>query len=455
MKIALIQPGGRMVYSVSPEPPLGLAYLAASLLEFKNDLEIEIIDGLILEYETYIKKILEIKADIVGVTSTTCHLKEALRIPGLVKEKRAEFIIGGPGVMNTPSSKFYNHGYSIICYGEGEKTIVDIVKAFENELSLRDVDGISFLLDNKEIKTQPRKLIESLDDIPFPARNLLDMEKYLSIWKEKMGIALTQMISSRGCQFSCRFCDRSVYGRKIRFASPKKIIEEMKELYDKYNAETIFFEEDTFTFSKERVLRLCESFEKELPGKTWGANARIGTVDYEMLSKMKRAGCTNLLIGVESGSQRILDFLGKGITVEQIRKTFDWINEIGINGGIFLILGVPGEKQEDIDMTKELIAEIKPFLINISFLTPLPGTEIFEMTKHLIKDNIDFSDFDEFFGGTYKKEAFEIEPNESYRQIMGFFLDMFGDKIDPRLSIYDGTAHNLMFDERKPSSNAD
>lgn len=450
MKIVLIQPGGRGVYSICPEPPLGLAYLAASLLKYKNDLEIEIIDGFILEQNQYLKKVSEIKADIVGVTSTTPHLKEALKIPSLVNERNSKFIIGGPGVANESGFKFYESGYSVVCYGEGERTIIELINAFENKLALQNVDGISFCRDNKEIKTQPRELIENLDDIPFPARDLLDMEKYLSTWKEKMGVAITQMISSRGCQFSCKFCDRSVYGRKIRFVSPTRMIEEMREIYDKYKAEMIFFDEDLFTFNKKRVLNFCDKMEKELPGKIWGANARVGTVDFEMLSRIKQAGCTDLLIGVESGSQKILDFLGKGITVEQIKKTFKWLNDLGINGGIYLIVGVPGERQEDIDKTKRLIAEIKPYMINLFFLTPLPGTEIFELTKHLIRDNVDFYDFDECFGGAYREDAFKIDPKESYQEIMGFFLDTFKGKIDPRLTVYDGTAHNLLFNKKRP-----
>ena len=164
MKIALIQPRGRTIYSISPEPPLGLAYLAASLLEYKNDINIEIIDGYVSEYDDYVKKISELKADIIGVTSTMNLLEEALRIPSLVKEKGPKFLIGGPGVTNLPSSMLYERGYSVICYGEGERTIVELVKAFENKLPLVNVKGISFVSGGKEVKTSPRELIINLDE---------------------------------------------------------------------------------------------------------------------------------------------------------------------------------------------------------------------------------------------------------------------------------------------------
>ena len=255
-----------------------------------------------------------------------------------------------------------------------------------------------------------------------------------------MGVAFSQIVSSRGCQFSCRFCSKGVFGNEIRFRSPAKVIEEMKLLYDKYKVEKVYFEDDLFTLNRKRVVDFCDAMEQELPGKKWGAMARVETVDFEMLSRMKRAGCTELAFGVESGSQKILDFLGKGITVEQIRKTFKQVNEVGIEGGMFLIVGIPGETQEDIDMTKKLIAESEPKWINVWFLTPLPGTEINKMTKHLIREDVDFSSFHDSFGGVYRKEVFEVEPTERLREVMGFFLNTFKGKVDPRFSIYDGSA---------------
>ncbi len=442
MKVVLIQPRGRTVYEISPEPPLGLAYLAAALIDYKNDLNIEIIDGFLLNCDQYYKKILNIEADVVGVTSTITQLNEALKIPNLVNKNNIKFIIGGPGAANLPSAKLYESGYSVICYGEGERTIVELMKAFENRLPLEDVEGISFLHNNQEIKTKSRDPIENLDEIPFPARDLLDMKKYLSIWKEKMGVAATQIISSRGCPFSCKFCSKNTFGRRTRFASHAKVIEEMRLLYNKYKAEMVFFDDDLFTLNRKRVLDFCDVMEKELPGKRWGAQARVEMIDLEMLTRMKRAGCTDLMFGAESGSQRILDFLGKGITVEQIKKAFTWVNEVGITGGMYLIVGIPGENQQDIDMTKRLIDETKPKSIDLCFLTPIPGTEIFETTKHLIRDDVDFCSFNESLESVYRKDAFDVQPQERMREVMDYFLDTIRDKGKesdrPFLYKYDG-----------------
>jgi anaerobic magnesium-protoporphyrin IX monomethyl ester cyclase len=439
MKLVFILPTLRSPYKASPEPPLGLAYLAASLLDYKNDLQIEIIDGFLLERSEYQKKISNINADIIGVSTTMAQLSEALMIPSIVKRKKARFIIGGPGVENLPSNRFYESGYSIVCYGEGERTIVELVAAIENGLSLEGVKGISYIDKGREIRTPPRELIKNLDDLPFPARELLDMKRYLNIWKKKMGFGMTQTISSRGCPYSCKFCDNKIFGRKIRFMSPSRMIEEMKLIYDIYKADMIYFEEDLFTLKRKRVLEFCSLMKKELPGKKWGAHSRVDTIDLEMMTRMKQAGCTDITFGVESGSQKILDILGKGITVQQIENAFRWANLVGIRAGMFLIIGVPGETQEDIDMTKTIIAKAQPSSVDISFLTPIPGTEIYESTKHLIRDGIELRNYNDLLESIYRKDLFEVELEARRRELVEFFLNSFKGKVDPRLSLFDGT----------------
>lgn len=434
MKIVFILPAMKSPYSVCPEPPLGLAYLAASLLEYKNNLQIEIIDGIILDKNEYLDRISNIEADIVGVSTTISQINQALMIPHIVRKKNIKFIMGGPGVANLPTSRLYESGYSITCYGEGEKTMVELIHAFENELPLEDIKGISYLNQGKEIKTPPREQIENLDVLPFPARDLLDMEKYIGTWEKNMGVRVASIISSRGCPFSCRFCDKTTFGGRIRFVSPSRIIEEMKILYDRYGAELVYFEEDLFTVNRKRVLEFCSLMEKELPGKMWGAHSRVDTIDKEMLKRMKHAGCTDLTFGVESGSQKILDLLGKGFTVKQAENAFQLVKEVGIKAGLFLIIGVPGETQEDIEMTKHLIAKSEPTIIDVSYLTPIPGTEIYGMTKHLIRNDIDLCNYN-LTESVYRKDIFDVEPEERGKEIIKFFFTTFKEKVNPRMSI--------------------
>jgi anaerobic magnesium-protoporphyrin IX monomethyl ester cyclase len=435
MKITFVMPFANSPYSIFPEPPLGLAYLAACLLKVEADLQIEIIDGYLLGQDEYYKKISNIEADIVGVSTTILELNQALMIPKMMKEKDAKFIIGGPGVVDLPSSRLYESGYSVICYGEGEKTVVELVNAIKNGLPLEDIKGISYLNKGLEVKTPPREPIKNLDEIPFPARQLLDMEKHLSTFEENLGVRIASIISSRGCPFSCRFCDKTPFGDKIRFMSPSRIIEEMKILYEIYGVEMVFFEEDIFTLNRRRVLEFCKLMEKDLPGKVWGAQSRVDTVDKEMLAQMKHAGCTYLIFGVESGSQKILDLLGKGITIEQIENAFRWVKEVGIEAGMYLLIGIPGETQEDIEMTKRIIAKSEPTFLDVAPLTPIPGTKIYEMTKHLIREGIDLSNYN-FAESVYRKDIFDVELEERNREIMNFFFTTFEHRVNPRMSVF-------------------
>ncbi|MCJ7443235.1 MAG: B12-binding domain-containing radical SAM protein [Methanotrichaceae archaeon] len=437
MKIIFVLPPMKSPYSLQPEPPLGLAYLAACLLEYRSNLQIEIIDGSLLSRDNYYDNIINIEADIVGVSTTMSQLNQALMIPHMVKQKNIKFIIGGPGIYNLPSSQVYESGYSVICYGEGERTVVELVHALENGLPLKDIDGISYLKEGKEVKTHPREPIKNLDEIPFAARELLDMEKYIGTWKMITGVGVASAISSRGCPFSCRFCDKRTSGGKVRFMSPPKMIEEMKLLFEVFGAEMVFFEDDLFTANRRRVLEFCDLMEKELPGKIWAALSRVDTIDPQMLSRMKQAGCVELALGAESGSQKILDLLGKEITVNQIENAFRWVKETGIRAGMFLIIGVPGETQEDIEMTKRMILKLEPDYIDISYLMPIPGTEMHEMTKCQIKDGVDFSNYN-LIESVYRDDLFEVEIEERGREIMESFLTAFKDKVNVARSICGG-----------------
>jgi anaerobic magnesium-protoporphyrin IX monomethyl ester cyclase len=137
--------------------------------------------------------------------------------PNIVKEKNTKFIIGGAGVVTVPSSMLYEDGSPVICHGEGERTVVELIQAFENGSPLDNIKGIYYINKSKEIKTPPREPIENLNEIPLPARDLLDMEKYMGIWKENIGFRVTSVNSSRCCPFSCKFCDKTTFGGKIRY----------------------------------------------------------------------------------------------------------------------------------------------------------------------------------------------------------------------------------------------
>jgi radical SAM superfamily enzyme YgiQ (UPF0313 family) len=191
-------------------------------------------------------------------------------------------------------------------------------------------------------------------------------------------------------------------------------------LEKRYAPDDIFYFDDLFTLNKKRVIALCETLQEKSLQTSWSAQGRVDMVDREMLEVMKAAGCTELMFGVESGSERILQFLVKGFTREKIIQAFDLCHQVGIKPGAYLIVGVPGETKQDILDTISLVERIEPSLLNFSFLTPFPNTALYTATQHWIGD-WDYEQWDDFDATVYTCK-FEVDPREARDIILDAYL---------------------------------
>ena len=389
MKATFIFPKMGWKFERTPYPPLGIGYLASVLKE--KGWEVEVIDGQILTFKDYERKIREIKEGVVGISITIKQIKEAERIVKIIKNINPEIpiVVGGPGVvvieMGLSSLKV-----DLIVKGEAELEIDEIFKK---------------AIEEKNKETQTPEIIRGqfpldLNALPFPDREILKTREYLNVWKRNTGMTSISMISSRGCPFSCIFCDKYISGRKFRARSPANVVDEMEYLAEKYQPDDIFFYDDLFVYDRERVIEICQEIKKRKLEVFWSAQARVDRIDEEMLKEMKRAGCKELYFGVESGSDRILKYLKKGFKRVQIIEAFNLCHQIGIRPGMYLIVGIPGETREDIEATKSLIVECRPYLLNFSYLMPFPGTVLFKKTRQWIK-SFDFSQWDEMNAVSY------------------------------------------------------
>jgi anaerobic magnesium-protoporphyrin IX monomethyl ester cyclase len=303
--------------------PLGLAYLAAVLEN--AGFSVKILDCPPLDY-TYkdVKNYVEsLKPKIVGVSSTTLTINNALKIAEIVKEVSTEIkvFLGGAHASildeETLAKSFYVDG---VIRGEGEITFLEVVKKIKEGKSLNDTLGLTLKLGNKIVRFPDRPLIEDLDSIPYPARHLLPLDKYKAFGMKCPSISV---LSSRGCPFKCKFCAvRKLFGNKFRARSPKNIAEEIKEIRERYKINYITFVDDIFTLNRERTIKLCDEIKKF--DVIWDCETRVDMVNEQLLKTMANAGCQSIFFGVESGDQNILNNMGKGITVEQIRKAFNW-----------------------------------------------------------------------------------------------------------------------------------
>ena len=384
-KVTLIFPYFKRFMSTTP--PLGIMYLAA-LLE-KNKIKVNIIDTSFSQNWSMLKKNLEeIKPDFVGISSVTPMITDAFKVAELVKKLNSDCttILGGP---HATVVEVVNPNIDYCVYGEGEYTLLELIGKIEAGEDLTRVNGIYYKDHNDLIRTPPRLPIEDLSELPFPAWHLLPTrEQYFKV-NGRSGI----LIASRGCPFNCTYCQptlRKLFGSKVRYRKPENVVDEIEMLVRRYNIKEFFFHDDTFTFNKSWVEELCDLIVERDIRLPWSCNSRVNTITRDSLKTMKRAGCTGLSLGVESGSQEILDkALRKGIKLSEVRNAFKLCKEEGINTKAFLMLGSPFETRESLRSTVELIREIKPDRIDISRTTPLPGSDLFTISKQLGILNVD------------------------------------------------------------------
>ena len=359
---------------------LGLGYLAA-VLE-KNHYEVDVIDCpvLNLSYEDFKTEIRKRQPNIVGLTSTTLTYNPALKLAKIAKEALPNCLtfIGGPHVTFWDDKTLQECPYiDVIVRKEGEYTLLELAQKVEADQNFHDVLGITYRQNGKIVRNPDRPYIEDLDSLPFPARHLWPMER-LRKYENILYLA-----ASRGCVFWCEFCATvRMHGRKFRMRSPKDIVDELEFLHKTYGVTNFTFCDDAFTVEPDRTEELCRLIlERKLKIK-WNCGTRVDMLTRELLLKMREAGCISVWSGVESGSQRVLDAMHKGITTEQTIRVYEWIRELGLKPVPNVILGFPGETKESAWETIKFVEKISPDEVGFyNIATPFPGTPLYDTVK--------------------------------------------------------------------------
>lgn len=388
MKILLINPpANNMLTTNLPDfveeqrgfyPQLGLLYLAAYLKKHARH-KIQIFDGEVEGgYAGLQKSLNHFQPDAVGLHTLTFNLLDVINCIKVIKRHHAEIrvILGGPHVNIYPKESAQLPGVDFVVLGEGEAPLLDLLDCIENQHRLQDVKGLVFTQDGETMQTGIRPLIEDLDRLPFPAREMTDFNKYYSPVSRYNPI--TTMFTSRGCPYKCIFCDRPHLGKSFRCRSAESVVDEMESI-SRLGIREVFVLDDTFTVNRQRVVDICTEIRKRNLEMVWDVRARVNTVDYDLLKLMKRSGCERIHLGVESGNDKVLENLRKGITKDQVRTAFRSCRKLGITSFAYFIIGCPGESDAEIRDTTTFMKEIRPDFIHLSVMTPFPGTELYRI----------------------------------------------------------------------------
>lgn len=419
-KILLVDPPWYVFQNINPPCiPLGLTSIATSLKEkghecliFNGDFTTSSLQGqerLLVDYLNYQSYIQEMKnkkhniwnefksvlesfnPDYVVLSILTPKYISALEISRIIKtyNPRMPIIIGGVHPTLLPIETLKESFFDFAVVGEGEITVLELIKCLESSGDITSINGICYKNNGTILQNPSREYIQNLDDIPLLDFSLL--YRFSDYPTDYLGSIMT----SRGCTSQCIFCaSYKLWGRKVRFVSPERVLEEIKNRYYKYGVKRFRFNDDTFTLNHKRIKHICGLILKNKLNITWMCDTRADRITPDILKIIKDAGCHQINIGVESGSEKVLNRIQKGESLETIKEAFALAKTYKIQTLAYFIMGFPFETKDDIERSIQLMNEIKPDLICWSLFTPYPGTESYELLlQNGIITNPDWSQF--------------------------------------------------------------
>jgi len=337
------------------------------------------------------KTINEFNPDLIGISSMTITFPVTLKIASIAKQvnKDIAVVIGGCHSTVLPEDVIKRKDVDYVIQGEGEIPLVKLCNCLEAQdaNALYDIRGLFYKKNGHIVKNRPNEFIDDIDSLPF-------IQKELILHPERYRPSSYDMImASRGCPHECTFCSSpAIWKRKVRYRKPEKLIEEMNYLWKEFKVRQFRFFDDTFTSNRNKVLEFCGLLNTNKIKFTWSCFVRANTVDKELLERLKKAGCRSISMGIESGSDRVLRLIKKGITVDTVKKSAALIKKKGFLLGSFWMIGIPHETETDMMETIALMNELDLDHVNLCTFTPEPMTELCDICvkKGLLEENIDW-----------------------------------------------------------------
>lgn len=357
-------------------PPLGLGYIAACLKA--HDVSVELVDCTFTDEKDALERIRRSRPRIIGVQAMFSMKEEALRLAQLLRGDCELLVAGGP--LPTSNPEEFLSSFDAVVVGEGEQTMLELVRAVQNHTSLAKVNGITFKNSGQVRFTGARGFIRDLDTVPFPSREMFDNQAYKRYYAKRFGYTTTSVMTSRGCPFQCDFCSRPVFGNRFRSRTAGNVAEEVEHV-QRLGYDRIWFADDCFTLDRKRLLNICDELIRRRISIGWECLSRVDTVDSTVAEKMKGAGCVRVFFGIESGNDSILKVMRKQATVRQARDAVSMFKNVGIQTGAFFILGYPGEDDRTVLDTANFASSLPLDYLSFTFPYPIPGTPLFDRVK--------------------------------------------------------------------------
>ncbi len=362
---------------MKPYPPLGLLYVSAYLVT--KNISNDVFDSTFSTMEAQLQFILDKNPKVICIYTNLMTKIEVIKLIKIVKTEKFNYpkiILGGPDVSYNIEN-YLKAGADFLVIGEGEETTYELYNAILNNKNYNEINGIAFLDNEKVIQTQARTKFKELDELPLPNREAINMQQYLDTWKNNHGQSSMTISTQRGCPYTCKWCSTAVYGQSYRRRPPEQVAAEMKMLKEKYNPDAIWFVDDVFTISHKWLTAFHEEVVKQNAQIRFECITRAERLNDEILRLLKEAGCFRIWIGAESGSQKIIDLMDRRVDINHVKKMIQNTNALGIETGTFVMVGYPGETEEDIDKTIKYLKEANPTEYTITIAYPIKGTSLY------------------------------------------------------------------------------
>jgi radical SAM superfamily enzyme YgiQ (UPF0313 family) len=422
----------KQVRKMQPYPPLGTLY-AASLLRSKG-ISVAVFDTMLNDPEAQFRaalrehcpQIVVVFEDNFNFLSKMCltRMREvAYHILETSRQAGATVLANGSDASDH-ALDYLQRGFRCVLLGEAEWTLLEAVSHLlkGEDDALESVAGLAYLEKEtgKLVKTEHRGLMRNLDHLPFPARDLIDTNQYRSAWKAAHGYFSLNIVASRGCPYRCNWCAKPIYGDSFSVRAAAAVAEEMRQMKYEFGADHLWFADDIFGLRPKWVRELAAAVENLDAAIPFKMQSRVDLMTSDYVSALRRAGCAEVWMGAESGSQKILDSMDKGTRVDQIAEARENLRREGIRACYFLQFGYPGETWKDIQDTIRLVRDSRPDDIGVSVSYPLPGTKFFDRVQAQLGEKTNWSDSEDLsmmFQGAYTNEFYRALHDALHAQV--------------------------------------